>query len=236
MMLEHYEENFAEMTPQEKENFLGRFSCLSLESDYINDLFALMVYTKYLNTLGETEPGEVPQVLQIARSLLWDAMASGETVVTDEMIEFQECCQAAACMLVNSDDSYMDTEEKEDFYHKYFDDWDYDDTFMDMFGHLLYDIVNQNGESPDRVGELMENLVESWVAEFLGWDENAPLTGSQWDKRRADVHASPIFCDIIARLQEDMREAMSGKPAGELRERYQTLGLFSEEELKRFRA
>ena len=187
MMLEHYEENFAEMTPQEKENFLGRFSCLSLESDYVNDLFALMVYTKYLNTLGETEPGEVPQVLQIARSLLWDAMASGETVVTDEMIEFQECCQAAACMLVNSDDSYMDT-------------------------------------------------VESWVAEFLGWDENAPLTGSQWDKRRADVHASPIFCDIIARLQEDMREAMSGKPAGELRERYQTLGLFSEEELKRFRA
>ena len=82
----------------------------------------------------------------------------------------------------------------------------------------------------------MESLVESWVAEFLGWDENAPLTGSQWDKRRADVHASPIFCDIIARLQEDMREAMSGKPAGELRERYQTLGLFSEEELKRFRA
>ena len=32
-MLKHYEENFAEMTPQEKENFLGRFSCLSLESD-----------------------------------------------------------------------------------------------------------------------------------------------------------------------------------------------------------
>ena len=57
---------------------MGRFSCLSLESDYVNDLFALMVYTKYLNTLGETEPGEVPQVLQIARSLLWDAMASGE--------------------------------------------------------------------------------------------------------------------------------------------------------------
>lgn len=235
-MLKHYEEDFAEMTPKEKEEFLSYYSCLSLESDYINDLFALMVYTKYLNTLGETEPGEIPEVLQVARDFLWDAMATGETVVTDEMVNFQECYQAAACMVVNSDDCYMDTEEKEEFYHKYFDGWDYDDAFMDMFGHLLYDIVNQNGESPDRVGELMENSVESWIAAFLGWDENAPLTGSQWDQRSAEVHASPMFCDVIARLQQDMREAMSGKPAGELRERYQTLGMFSEEELDQFRA
>ncbi|NBI10954.1 hypothetical protein D1641_13180 [Colidextribacter sp. OB.20] len=235
-MLKHYEENFAEMTPQEKENFLGRFSCLSLTSDYINDLFALIVYTRALNT---QRTDSTPEVLPLAFDLLWDAMASGETVITEELRQFEECLQAAACMIVNCDDSYMDTPEKEDFYHKYFDDWDHrscNSGFLEMFGHLFFDIVEENGESPDRVGELLECWADSYIAEELGMDESAPLNGFQWDKRRADVHASPIFCDIIARLQEDMREAMSGKPAGELRERYQTLGLFSEEELRQFRA
>lgn len=226
-MLEHYEENFAEMSPQEKEDFLGRFSCLSLESDYINDLFALIVYTKALNTQRT-----FPEILPIAFGLLWDAMASGETVITEELRQFQECLQAAVCMIENCDDSYMDTPEKEAFYHKYFDGWDYrayDSGFLNMFGHLFFDIVEQNGESPDRVGELVEAWVDSYIAEELGMDENAPLNGSQWEERRRRIHGSPQFCAFIARLQEDMRAAMSGKPACELRESYQTAGLFPEE-------
>jgi len=227
-----YELNFAELTTKEKEDFLRRFGCASISSDFINDLFALMVYTRGLNTMRRTETTPPPEILQIANDLLWDAMKTGEAVITEELEHFQDCYQAAVAMVTNADDSYIDTPEKEEFYHKYFEGWDYGDAFLWSHGNLFYNIVMRDGESPDRIGELIKFMVESWVGEcFTDLGKERNCSNAEWEKRIARIHESPVFCNVIARLQQDAKAAMSGTPVEQLRERYKTLCLFSEEEL-----
>lgn len=234
-MLKQYEENFAEMSTKEKRDFLMRFGCLSISDDYINDLFVLMAYTRGLNTLKRVLHKKQPEILQIANGLLWDALAAGKTTVTNELAAFQECYQAAVCMIVNLDDSYIDTPEKEAFYKKYFTDWDYDNGFLELHSHLFYDIVTENGESPDRIGELLEHPVGTYVEDaFTDLKDDKPgYTTSELDRREAIVRDTPEFCNVIARLQQDMRAAVSDAPVEQLREQYRSLCLFSEEELER---